>query len=783
LSEKAMQDDLTQLLDEYSSNALNSIERYHNLIAQGTKTKPLIIEALVKVLSERQYVLRLLNDLDPVERAVVDAILRRGGSASVRNVHEELIRIGFLDHNGKVKQNGKGSRSSLSKESRNLNNILIRLTVVGLVYTNDTLNKPRSYSQGKQNLQHIPTNLIIPMVIRQCLPPPAELPEPRMAAVKILNIRESSARTFQRDLYLYWSFVRDHAPSITLKGELEKRKLREVNTILLDRCELAKADTENDHPRLRFLRAISNQMGLIGIAANRTIEAGVAPTFFTLTPTERVKTTYEAWRDSGAFNEMLLLPAESRPQIIQEYFFPAPSPVISARQFVIHQVEKLAPNGWISFKSLTEAVREINYEFLFARPIKSPHYYRPVNPYAYDFNPLGLEFPGVSGDESGWMKVEANFIQDIVRAPLFWMGLVDVGWEGPQNGLPSAFRLTPLGLWLLKLGPRPVIPEEGGQVIVQPNLHIIALDPIQEATLINLDHFAERLTAERAVEYQLTRLSVYHGQQTGWEAPRIKEFLAGQTGRDLPANVARTLDEWQAQYERILIRPRQVIAHGSPAVIDSLAADHQTAPVITARPLPELALLKNKQCILKVVKALQARDILPVVTSRPAVKPSSVTASESGEIRFIRRAPDLYLHGYLASFAEQSGESYRITPASVTRAAATGLAAPEIIERLQAVHSGPLPELLTRRIRAWARHFGSAALEEVVLFQVRDSGTLSELMDDPEVGPLLRPFIPPDAGALARIHSGDVAKLRRLLAERGIELTSRLETRLPGSRS
>ncbi len=132
---------------------------------------------------------------------------------------------------------------------------------------------------------------------------------------------------------------------------------------------------------------------------------------------------------------------------------------------------------------------------------------------------FGLEFPDVYDDESGWEKVEANFIQSVVRGPLFWMGLVDLGWEGPQTGSPSAFRLTPLGLWLLKQGPQPQIPAEGGQVIVQPNLHIIALDPIQEATLINLDHFAERLTAERAVEYQLTRQSVYRGQQTGWEAP------------------------------------------------------------------------------------------------------------------------------------------------------------------------------------------------------------------------------------------------------------------------
>ncbi len=104
-----------------------------------------------------------------------------------------------------------------------------------------------------------------------------------------------------------------------------------------------------------------------------------------------------------------------------------------------------------------------------------------------------------------------------------------------------------------------------------------------------------------------------------------------------------------------------------------------------------------------------------------------------------------------------------------------GLAAPEIIARLQAVHSGPFPEALARRIRAWSGHYGSAALEQVALFQVRDAQTLSELLDDPEIGPLLKPFTPPDLRALARIRPADLEKLRALLAERGIELTNRIE--------
>ena len=74
------------------------------------------------------------------------------------------------------------------------------------------------------------------------------------------------------------------------------------------------------------------------------------------------------------------------------------------------------------------------------------------------------------------------------------------------------------------------------------NLHIVALDPVNDTTLVTLDQFAERLNAERAVEYQFTRASVYRGQQQGWEVPRIQAWLREQTGAELPANVARTLE-------------------------------------------------------------------------------------------------------------------------------------------------------------------------------------------------------------------------------------------------
>jgi hypothetical protein len=61
---------------------------------------------------------------------------------------------------------------------------------------------------------------------------------------------------------------------------------------------------------------------------------------------------------------------------------------------------------------------------------------------------------------------------------------------------------------------------------------------------------------------------------------------------------------------------------------------------------------------------------------------------------------------------------------------------------LELIQRGPVPEALARRLRAWAKHYGDAALDEVMLLQVRDPATLNELLADPDIAPLLQPFAP-----------------------------------------
>ena len=785
-----MPNDLTALLDTYSSSLILSMATFHGVAPKGSKLKGPLIATLAKILPERERVLQQWQGLGKVERSLAESILRRGGQAPVRTLREELVRQGLVDKSAEpafdIYHRPKPADPRAEK-SRRFDDVLARLMLRGLVFAADELENPRpevpGYEPPKNDFSRLPSKVLIPGPIRRHLPEPPLQPAPGVRPVKVAAANKSSARVFQRDLYLYWSYVRDHPVYVTQKDEAQKSDLKKINASLLVHETLGKGEGELDRPRLRFVRQMLMALDLLRISDASLLEIETAPgDFFAQAPAERVKRSFEVWRQNIYFNELLLLPREMRPLRVEETLLTAPELVMRARQAVVQAVQTLAGSvqagDWLGLGALCDYLREENYEFLFPRLPPRPGYYAYMvqHPYSAATNLLNLEFPAIRSEEDGWNKVEANFVQGVVAGPLFWLGLTEVGWgkEGLAEVAPEAFRLTALGAWVLGLGPCPEIPSEGGRVIVQPNMHIVALDPVNDATLAALDRFAERLTAERAVEYQLTRASVYAGQLVGWDAARIKTFLHDQTGVDLPGNVARTLDEWQTQHERVILRPKVALAHG-PATVFSAMAQAAPADLTAGRPLPEVLLLKSSKAVPGFVAALRAQGILPLVSERPAVSANAVQAQEDGALRFIARRPSLYLHGHLAAFADpDEAGGYQVTAETVARAARAGLSAPEIIGRLAAVHRGPVPEKLVRRIRAWAKHYGDAALQEVLLLQVRDAATLAELRADPELAPLLQDFAPASQKALACVNRADLDLLRARLAERGIDLDTQI---------
>ncbi len=624
--------------------------------------------------------------------------------------------------------------------------------------------------------------LWIPPEVRHLLPP---LPETKSPEIPLRVVREGSARTLQRDLYLYWSCVRESSLALTQTQWLRKHDLRSVNAVLLLRSDLRTSMGERDARRLFFLRRLLQGLDLITAQRSQLTALETGP-FLGLEPLERVKRCFELWHKGRIWNEMYAINGV-RMHSADSPLNLAPPGVVAARATVLRHLAELPGEGWVRSETLLKRLRNLDYEFLIPRPRRvredttSLAYRFQLNPYLH--NAYGWTFEDLYGEEAGWNRVETGFVLNVLREGLFWLGLVDLGYDseaaaGESFSEPppriAAYRLTDMGRWLLLDAPPPVVTTDAGRVIVQPTFDVLALDPVSDVVLAALDQFCERLSAERAVHYRLTRQSVYRGSKRGWPVPRIVQFLTKTSSTPLPQNIARDLAEWETALDRIVIRQQAVVLEArSPELIEHSLAGMRLASAIASRPDPRLVVFRRGVHADDVQQVLIEQGQLPSRTrhERFVARPGLVVDPE-GVISFQQQVPSIYLYAYLAPFAEKSSDDrWGLTAGSVGRAVGNGWNANSILEALRAVHMGPLPPAIEAVIKTWARHYGTARMQTLTLIQFDTAEVLEELLHDPELAPLLVRFGPPDSlRALASTRPEDAGHVRTLLLARGLDI-------------
>ena len=182
--------------------------------------------------------------------------------------------------------------------------MLANLTLRGLVFSAEEPFDPRrdSYDNGaKCDFDSGTAQRLYPARNIAYLPAPAPLPELAGDAVDYgqRTAQEGSARTFQRDLYLYWSFVRARPVTLTAKGEVQKRTLVEINNALLIHDEIPKGvgRAATAAPALYARPAAIAEFADVSIPTTPNCSPPTTTEFFSLSPAERVQRVYAQWLD------------------------------------------------------------------------------------------------------------------------------------------------------------------------------------------------------------------------------------------------------------------------------------------------------------------------------------------------------------------------------------------------------------------------------------------------------------------------------------------------------
>jgi len=743
--------------------------------------KAILIREIMRSISKKAYAEQTAKALQAPERQVIGLLQVAQGETYTSAIKSKLLKDKV------VKETPAGS-SPYSSYKGNPNyrgkpafeDVIARLTKCGLVFS-------RNLEASKKAIDWTPGEIIlIPKALRPRLPNfmPTELTSVTMTE-EPAQVLAGSSRTFQRDLGRYWRYIRSaEVLRLTTQGTVYKADLKAVSAMLSIPSELGPGKGETDNKRLYFIRRILRDLDIVELKYDGNLYPLPDTPFWKMSAAERVKRTFGAWRDGVGWNEILNLQTKAR-GYRQEHN--TPKELVAARNRVLNHVQKTGTRKWISLSKLANQIRLRDYGFLFPKRRYSYYdsfYYRTLNgyavrstPYHETSNPYGISFDGVKNEFQGWDKVEAQFIAHIVSGPLFWMGLVDLGY--PKNAQinlqhpppPTAFRLTPIGAWVFGLGQAVDIQEEGGRVIVQPNFQVLAMEPISDQVLITLDHFSDVENAgDRVMSYKLTRQSVYRGQQNEWDAPRIITYLEEISGNPLPGNVRRSLEEWQTLHERIVIRRGVTLLQAANGnILDPLLQDPNLAPVLGRRVTEDV--LFPSGTMSKTTNALYKKGWFPLTT--PANQhevPRCVRADVDGRLHFIHAAPSIYALGKVAPFSERSDGQYQITEKSVQAALQhRGTTVDSILESLRSVCIDEPPRNLVLAIKAWGKYYGNAKMDTLTLVQFRDKEILSELLADPDISPYLAPF---KAGlrALAIVDREHIEKVQRLLADRNIKI-------------
>jgi len=785
---------VSDLLQEYHFDILKDmVELLEVTPASGKKAAH--IRALSSTLFTPQAVTKGLSRLSARERATLVVLQRITGQVEANRLRLQLLRQGIVEppETGTRRAYPSLSGLVLAPEERRTSFVTVigRLMAAGLV-----CGKGVTYSYYSNRTKVYYDNvhsLYIPEQVRELLPAPPPLPGPEFRADRLTHIKEGSARAFQRDIYFYWSTAHTSPLSLTKDARLYKRDLRLVNSALVQPEDITARD-EPDYPRLIFLRLLLTELGIL-CRQSSTIHGIDGPGFLAAEPTERIQRTFVHWRDGVFWNELFSVPKISILGV-DSRIDPAPRQISEARKCVLEHIAELhreavakAPSHpqeerWVSIDQLVDSLRMADYDFLLPRNYtpNSTYYQRYYgytsvrSPYISYGNAMGWSIsPRFEDEAEGWEVVEAGFIRAMLVEPLHWMGLVDIGYIDSR---PIAYRLTPIGEWILGVGQQIVIPEAEGKVIVQPNFEMFALDPISDLTLAKLDEFADRMTAERAIKYQITRESVYRAQRNGWTCSRIMDTLNDMSDTPIPQNVERTLQEWQTIHERIKIHRRSSLLQAADeTLLDQLLQNPQVSASFAARPDKAVALLVPRQGETEeLVRNLQAIGFPPARTRSASQKPRpSFSIDEAGQLHFTSVLPSIYLYEQIAPFTGQDEQGrYFLTQSAVQGALAGNMTVENILERLASLHLGPLPRWVEIKIRAWGHYYGDAAVQTLTLIQVKDEKTLQELLSEPEIGDILHSFSPAEGKALA-IVTGDMDALRQVLAERNINLKEQLD--------
>jgi hypothetical protein len=331
-------------------------------------------------------------------------------------------------------------------------------------------------------------------------------------------------------------------------------------------------------------------------------------------------------------------------------------------------------------------------------------------------------------------------------------------------------RLSPLGRWLLGVGPLPALATFPQTLLVQPNLEVLAYrQGLTPQLIARLAKLANWKTLGAACTLQLEPDSVYRALESGETFETIQQTLQRHGMKPTPDAVLSALRTWSNKRERIRVYTAGALFEfNTPEDLADALARGLPAVKLSER----LAVVANDQAIdYKHYRLMATRDY--------ALPPEKCVEVDSDGVTLgIDLAKsDLLIETEVRRFAElldrpgtNGRRYYRVTPVSLGQGRDSGLNLQTLETWFQQRTGLPLPAA-TKLIFSGSQ-LEPYELKRLVILNVPTTEIADGLMQWPGTRSLIETRLGPTALVVAQEH---VADLQERLASLGVRLQSKQE--------
>jgi hypothetical protein len=343
-------------------------------------------------------------------------------------------------------------------------------------------------------------------------------------------------------------------------------------------------------------------------------------------------------------------------------------------------------------------------------------------------------------------------LTSILLGGAYQLGLIRAAEEVPSGR--KLVQLTPLGRYTLALGPPPPPrPTFDHFLFVQPNFEVIAYRQGLTPNLIGqFSRFARWSQVGAALELKLTPESVYRGLEGGMTTEAMLDRLGRHSSRPLPPGVAEAIRTWASRRDRVTYYASATLVEFASA--EDLARALEIWPS-TARVAPvaisdRLLLVEDEATIPYArFRSAGSRDYRRPAEACVEVEPDGVTlALDLGR-------SDLLVDAELARFADEQvarsrpdgtsapRRAFVVSPASLARAAESGMTVAQLARWFQQRTGGELPAAIRLLLHAATPGVGPFPIVRPLIMTTPSSDLLDGLLQHPSTALLLGDRIGP----------------------------------------